>query len=130
MPKQNVMPTIRIAGGVLGALMLAGCASSPLGGATPAATAPAVDMTGRWFLSVPNAPSCGMNFASAPGAHEGTIAPQGGCPGDFFTSRHWTLAQDALTINDHQNRPLAHLTFAGGRFQGQAAAGMPVTLSR
>jgi hypothetical protein len=124
------MPTIRIAGGVLGALMLAGCASSPLGGATPAATAPAVDMAGRWFLSVPNAPSCGMNFSGAPGAQEGTIAPQGGCPGDFFTSRHWTLAQDALTINDHQNRPLAQLTFAGGRFQGQAAAGTPVTLSR
>ena len=28
------------------------------------------------------------------------------------------------------NQPLAHLTFANGRFEGQATAGMPVTLSR
>jgi hypothetical protein len=115
---------------VLGALMLAGCAGSPLGTAAPPATAPAVDMTGRWLLSVPDAPSCGMNFAGAPGASEGSIAPEGGCPGNFFTSRHWTLAQGALTIDDHQNQPLAHLMFAGGRFGGQAAAGTPVTLSR
>jgi hypothetical protein len=124
------MPTTRLASGVLGALMLAGCAGSPLGSAAPPATAPAVDMTGRWLLSVPDAPSCGMNFAGALGASEGSIAPEGGCPGNFFTSRHWTLAQGALTIDDHQNQPLAHLTFAGGRFEGQAAAGTPVTISR
>src|SRR5450759_1678392 len=63
------MPTMRVAGGVVVVLMLAGCAGSPFGGATPAAApAPTEDMTGRWILSTPNAPSCGMNFAGAPGA--------------------------------------------------------------
>ena len=125
------MPTMRVAGGVVVVLMLAGCAGSPFGGATPsAAPAPTEDMTGRWILSTPNAPSCGMNFAGAPGAHEGTIEPEGGCPGKFFTSWHWTLEQSALTINDHENQPLAHFTVADDRFEGQATAGMPVTLNR
>ncbi len=125
------MPIIRVAGGVLVASMLVGCAGSPFGGATPpAAPSLTVDMTGRWILAAPNAPSCGMNFAGAPGAREGTVAPEGGCPGKFFTSRHWMLDQNALTINDHENQPLAHLTLADGAFEGQATAGMPVTLSR
>jgi hypothetical protein len=81
-------------------------------------------------LSAPDAPSCGMNFAGAPNAHDGTIAPEGGCPGKFFTSRHWTLRQGGLTINDHENQPLAQLTFANGHFEGQADAGAPVTLGR
>ena len=125
------MPTIRIAGGTLVALMVAGCAGNPLGGETPA-TAPVANviMIGRWVLSVPNAPSCGMNFANAPSGQEGMIEPEGGCPGNFFTSRHWTLAQGALTIDDQNNQPLAHLAFAGGRFEGQATAGTPVTLTR
>jgi len=121
---------MRAAGGVLVALMLAGCTGSPFGDATPAAPAPTGDMTGRWILSAPNAPSCGMNFVGAPGAHEGTIEPEGGCPGKFFTSRHWTLEQSALTINDHEKQTLAHLTVADDRFEGQATAGMPVTLNR
>jgi hypothetical protein len=33
-------------------------------------------------------------------------------------------------INDSVNQPLAHLTFASGLFEGQATAGMPVTMSR
>ncbi len=116
--------------------MLAGCAGSPVGGAAPAAAPAAnvmmtsVTMTGRWILAAPNAPSCGMNFASSPGGQDGTIEPEGGCPGNFFTSRHWTLAQDTLTINDHENKPLANLTYADSRFEGQATAGAPVTLSR
>jgi hypothetical protein len=44
-------------------------------------------------------------------------------------SRHWQLAQGLLTINDHENQPLAQLKFAGGQFQGQSTAGTPVTLS-
>jgi hypothetical protein len=123
------MPTIRGAGGVVVALMLAGCAGGPFGGAIPAPT-PTEDMTGRWILSVPNAPSCGMKFAGAPGAQQGTIEPEGGCPGKFFTSRHWTLEQSALTINDHENRPLAHLILADDRFEGQTTAGTPMTLAR
>ena len=87
-------------------------------------------MAGRWILAAPNAPSCGMNFAGAPGARDGTVTPEGGCPGNFFMSRGWTLEQGALLINDEDNQPLANLSEAGGRFEGQSTAGMPVTLSR
>ena len=45
-------------------------------------------------------------------------------------SRHWALAQDTLTIADHDNEPLAQLTLAQDRFQGTSTAGMPVTLTR
>jgi hypothetical protein len=127
------MPTIRAPGGAVVAMLLAGCAGNPLGGATPTA-APAqaqpIIMNGRWILTTPNAPSCGMNFAGAAGRQEGAIAPEGGCPGNFFTSRHWTLAAGALTINDQNNEPLAQLTYVDGRFEGKANAGMAVTLSR
>jgi hypothetical protein len=116
--------------GVLIALLLADCAGGPFGDSIPAAPTPTDDMTGRWFLAAPNAPPCGMNFGGAPGAQQGTITPDGGCPGKFFTSRRWTFEQGALVINDDENKPLAHLTLAGGRFEGQATAGMAVTLSR
>ena len=122
---------MRVAGGVLVALTLAGCAGGPFGGATPAAAlAPTEDLIGRWILAAPNAPSCGMNFAGAPGALAGTIEPDGGCPGKFFTSRHWTLAQGALSINDDENQPLARFSFASGHYEGRATTGMPVSLTR
>jgi Protease inhibitor Inh len=126
---RRAMPRIRFTMTALVALTLAGCAGTPFGDTTPVAPAPTIDMSGRWLLATPNAPSCGMNFTTA-GVQEGAIAPEGGCPGKFFTSRHWTLAQGALIINDHENQPLAHLTFANGHFEGQATAGPPVTLSR
>ena len=40
------------------------------------------------------------------------------------------LEQGALAINDQDNQPLAKLSYAGGRFEGQSTAGTPVTLSR
>ena len=125
------MPTIRVTGGAAVALLLAGCAGNPLGEATTA-TAPArpLLMNGRWILSMPNAPSCGMNFTGAAGGQQGTIVPEGGCPGSFFLSRHWTLAQGALTIADQDSQPLAQLAFADGQFEGKATAGAPVTLNR
>jgi len=125
------MPTMRAAGGVLVVLMLAGCAGGPFGGAIPAAEATLdIDMTGRWILAAPSAPTCGLNFTGGPGVFTGAIEPDGGCPGNFFTSRHWTLDKSALTINDQENQPLAHLTYTDYRFEGQATAGTPVTLSR
>ena len=87
-------------------------------------------MAGRWMLSAPNAPPCGMEFEGEPGQQQGAIDPDGGCPGNFFTSRHWTFgAGHTLTIADHDNQPLAQLNLAEGRFAGQSTAGMPVTLS-
>lgn len=127
------MTKAQIAGGLLVALMLAGCSGEQFsfGSSAPVAPLPPdVDMAGRWMLSAPNAPACGMNFAGSPGAREGTIAPEGGCPGKFFMSHHWTLEQGALVISDQENTPLAQLKFAGGRFDGQSTAGTPVTLTR
>ncbi len=113
------------------ALTLAGCATGPSlfvgDGVTPSSD---VDMTGRWKLSAPNAPSCGMNFTVKPGANEGTVVPEGGCPERFFTSRNWTLAQGKLTIGDDKKQALAHLDFSGGQFEGKSNTDTPVTLAR
>ena len=126
------MPTIRVTGGAVVALLLAGCTGNPLGEAATPASAPVrpLIMNGRWILSMPNAPSCGMNFTGAAGGQEGTLVPEGGCPGNFFTSRHWALTQGALTIADQDNQPLAQFAFVDGRFEGKATAGAPVTLNR
>jgi hypothetical protein len=125
------MSTLRIAAAAVGTLVLAGCAGSlDEPASTAAAPAPALVMAGRWMLSAPNAPPCGMNFGGAPGAREGSVAPEGGCPGNFFMSRRWTFLQDALMINDRENTPLAQLKFASDHFEGQSTSGTPVTLSR
>ena len=120
----------QIAGGLLIAILLAGCSVGrlSLGGSAP--QSPSVEMAGRWILAEPNAPTCGMNFDGAPGAVKGDIEPEGGCPETFFTSRHWTMEQNALVIDDQDNNALAHLNFADGRFSGQATGGTPVTLAR
>ena len=71
-----------------------------------------------------------MNFGASPGAPQGTIAPEGGCPGNFFTSRKWTFEHSALIIRDHKGEPLAQLSFSGGRFEGQGTSGGALSLSR
>ena len=120
------MMIVRVAGGTLIALLLAGCASNSLSGSA----APDTGMAGRWMLAAPNAPSCGINFAGPPGAREGTVSPEGGCPEKSFMSRRWSLGSGGLTIVDEDSQPLATLSYANGRFEGQSAAGTPVTLSR
>ena len=122
------MIIVRGAEGAFIALCLAGCATGSFGGSTP--VAPAGDMPGRWILSTPNAPICGMNFAGIPGAREGRVSPEGGCPYKFFMTRRWTLDQGTLAINDEDNQPLARFSNAGGRFEGQSTAGIPLTLTR
>jgi protease inhibitor Inh len=122
----------RTAEGVLIALMIAGCASGPssLGDQTASAAPTPDSMTGRWILSAPNAPICGMNFGGTPGAHEGTVIPDGGCPEKFFMSRRWTFAQNKLMINDRENNALAQLNFVSGEFEGHSSTGILVTLAR
>jgi hypothetical protein len=115
------------AGAAALAVALAGCTGT-LPGVEPAPAAPKVEMSGRWLLSTPNAPSCGMSFGA--GTQDGTIKPEGGCPGNFFTSRHWTFEQDDLVIRDHNDEPLAKLHFAGGRFEGKSTDGMQITVAR
>jgi hypothetical protein len=113
-------------------LALAGCAGEQAVTGTTMVRpgAPPEPMAGRWVLA--SGPSqCGMNFGGAPEAPEGTIAPEGGCPANFYTSRKWTFDQTGLVIRDHNSQPLAQLALAGpGRFEGKASAGATVTLAR
>lgn len=110
--------------------MLTGCAGGGLSFSGSQPAQPETVIAGRWILAAPGAPSCGMNFTGAPGAREGRLAPEGGCPGRFFLSRHWRFEQGALVINDDDNNSLAKLNFSGTQFEGQSSTGMPVTLTR
>jgi Protease inhibitor Inh len=115
---------------------LSGCAGSQPQPETAAAPPPPppppppIELGGRWRLSQVGAAGCYMNFGSAPGADQGTIAPEGGCPGKFFTSRKWTFEHGVLIIRDHKSEALAQLSFANGRFDGQANGGAEISLSR
>ena len=119
-----------------GALALAGCASDS---AVPRAAAPQVqeytagseEMPGRWLLAATGSSSCAMTFGGAPGAGQGTIAPEGGCPENFFTSRKWTFEQGSLVIRDHNGAVLANLTqSAPGHFDGKSVNGIVLSLTR
>ncbi len=95
-----------------------------------------INMAGRWTLSAPNRGQCGLNFTGAQKATEGTIAPEGGCPGSFYTSRKWTLEEGDVVIRDHNGEQLAKLSpsATGGSgqvwFEGQAVSGERVMLAR
>jgi hypothetical protein len=111
--------------------LLVGCAGGQVSLTdTPPPQATPAGMTGRWFLAAPNAPSCGVTLSGTPGAQDGRMSPEGGCPGRFFLSRRWSLAGDTLTISDEDNQPLGTLKLAGDKFEGEAVAGTKVTLSR
>jgi hypothetical protein len=72
-----------------------------------------------------------MTFGAQPEASEGTIAPAGGCPYNFFTSRKWDYTTAGLIIRDHNAQQLALLTSTGdGRFVGKTNAGQDVSLGR
>jgi Protease inhibitor Inh len=95
----------------------------------PTLTPPPVEVAGKWRLSVAGGSACSMTFGGSTGASDGSIAPAGGCPGSFFTSRKWSYENDKLVIRNHKGEVLTQLSFANGHFEGQAAAG-PVTLAR
>jgi hypothetical protein len=97
--------------------------------APPPPQPPPIDVAGRWRLAAASG-ACLIALGATPGAAEGTIAPAGGCPGNFFTSRKWTFEHDMLIIRDHKSDTLAELSFSAGRFQGQATGGGSVTLAR
>jgi hypothetical protein len=110
---------------------VSGSVGSPAPPSTPAAVAPPTSLAGRWTLSSPGAGSCAMTLGAVPDATEGTIAPAGGCPFNFFTSRKWTYSEAGLTIRDHKAQSLAQLTPAGpSRFEGKASSGQDVIMSR
>jgi len=120
---------IRAAGACALAALLAACAGT-LPGVEEAAPAPKIEMGGRWLLAASNAPACGVSFTVAADGQSGNIRPEGGCPGDFFTSRQWAFTGDQLIINNHNGEPLAQLRFVGGHFEGKAASGLQITLAR
>lgn len=87
-------------------------------------------MEGRWILAAPNAPSCGLAFTGPPGATEGRVTPDGGCPERFFLARRWRLADGALTVVDADGGVLGAFRVAGDRFDGKSATETALTLSR
>jgi len=118
-------------------------AQSPAPGAAAPLSPPPVELAGAWQLAAATGGTCTMNFADgaagsgAPAAApapsrpgQGTIAPEGGCPGNFFTSRQWTFEAGSLIIRDFRSRPLAQLSYTGGSFQGQDARLGALTLSK
>ena len=129
-------PAFRASAPILVLLALTGCSgidglgsSSPQSAAQP--SGPPVSLAGRWQLSSPSRGQCNMTFgASSPAAADGTIAPEGGCPGKFYMSRKWTYDQTGLTLRDHNGQPLAQLAGEGGGYQGKATSGEPVALMR
>ena len=137
---QNIRPALHTSVLILTLMAVAGCSGmgSFDGGGSNAAQPPPmqpgpppVNLAGRWLLSSPGRGQCHMTFgAASPAAVDGTIAPEGGCPGKFFTSRKWTYDQGGLTMRDHNGQPLAQLSSAGASFEGKATGGEPVTLLR
>jgi hypothetical protein len=117
------------------AIALSGCARETAVTASPASatrtSAPPEPMGGRWQLAAPGFSQCAMTFGATAAEGEGTIAPEGGCPGNFYTSRKWTFEQGALVIRDHNGQPLGQLALAApGRFDGKATNGQQVLLTR
>jgi hypothetical protein len=122
---------------LLSATLLAGCwgmdrpAAQSVAMNPAPSVAPPTDLAGKWTLTSPGAGSCVMNFGGPPGAIEGSIAPAGGCPFDFFTSRKWNYVTGGVIIRDHKAEMLAQLAPIGpDRYEGKTNDGQDVTLSR
>ncbi len=96
----------------------------------PQASPPPVDVAGKWRLSVAGSSACNVTLGGSTGASDGSVAPAGGCPGNFFTSRKWSYENNKLVIRNHKGEVLVELSFAGGHFEGQTAGGGAVTLAR
>jgi hypothetical protein len=128
------------AGSLLGSEPEANPAPTPAPAGEPetdaaAAAPPPVDLAGRWQLSAAAGGACFMTFGKAAGnaaaaAPQGTIAPEGGCPANFFMSRKWAFEHGMLIIRDFKGRQLAQLSYLGAHFEGQDASGSALTLSK
>jgi hypothetical protein len=121
---------------LLSTALLAGCWSNDRTAVQTAAAPsgpvpPPVNLAGKWTLSATGAGSCAMTFGAQPEAADGTIAPAGGCPYNFFTSRKWSYTSAGLMIRDHNAQTLAQLQPVGdSRFEGKTSAGQDIALSR
>jgi len=126
------MTAVSVTTGILVVFTLTSCAGDQIsvGSSAPAAAPIDASMTGRWILATPNSPSCGLEFGGAKGARNGAVAPDGGCPGNFYLSRRWAMEGSVLTIANDENQPLAQLRPGDTRFEGQSTNGVPVSLER
>jgi hypothetical protein len=130
----------KAAAAVLMLAVLSACSTTPAPEPPPAAAVPPpappppspppIDLAGRWRLTAAAGGGCFMTLGDATGAAQGTVAPEGGCPGSFFTSRKWTFEQGNLIVRNHKGEPLAQLAFTGGHFEGKDNGGGSLTLSR
>jgi hypothetical protein len=98
-------------------------AAPPPSAPPPTLTPPPIDLAGKWRLSVTGSSVCTVTFSGSTGASDGAIAPAGGCPGNFFTSRKWSYENNKLVIRNHKGDVLAQLAFSNGHFEGPAASG-------
>jgi hypothetical protein len=111
-------------------ILAAGCTGDMRSATAPAAApaAPPVDMAGR--LVSASGRTCAMTFTAA-AAGDGSIAPEGGCAANFYTSRRWVLEQGSLLIQDHKLKPLMVMKQnAAGGFEGELANGEVIRLER
>jgi hypothetical protein len=125
-----VVPSVIAA--MLAVLMLAACSTGGdvlLDASEQSAPAQPLSLAGRWMLAAPNAPACGIEFRSR-GEQAGDLTPDGGCPGNLYLSRRWTLTGGTLTITSEGDDALAQLASRGGHFEGKTADGMPLVMSR
>jgi hypothetical protein len=92
---------------------------------------PPIEMSGRWVLAATGSSSCGMVFNSAAGALEGTVAPEGHCPGKLLNTRKWTFEQNSLILRNPNGDPLAQLVSSEpGRLEGRSMTGDSISLTR
>ena len=95
------------------AMALTGCSGDRMsfGGAAPAVPADVERKHGR-TLDIGGAELAVLRHGiqrRAGRAHWAPSTPDGGCPGNFYTSRQWAMEQNALVIRDNKNQPLAQL---------------------
>ncbi len=107
-----------------------GSATSGAGAGTAAASALPADLGGRWRLTAAAGGACFIGLGGAPGALQGTVAPENGCPANFVKSRKWAYERGLLIVRDFKGAELARLSFAGGHFEGKDKTGGSVMLSR
>lgn len=125
------MPLAACSLGTIGGFFSPEPSDTAIAASATGGTPPQPDMAGRWIFATDGAAGCAMNFAGPAGGREGTIAPEGGCPGRFFTSRTWAFEQNAVIIRNHAGELLAQLNVAAAdRLIGQGSHGEPVSLTR
>jgi hypothetical protein len=111
-------------------LALGGCLSDPGPSVTTSVAPSTINMAGRWALTAGGGTTCAINLTNITPT-EGEVRPEGGCAGNFFTSRKWALESGMVVLRDHNGQPLARLKqLAAGRYEGQSTGGQPVELVR